>query len=197
MPKIMPLKEGFFVRCFLHMGAALLLASLLVAPLAIAEDQAEAPTDTSVVSDKPVQEKAETDTARTSPREKAKTDTARTSPREKARTDTARTSPRDARLEQTLSELKVRLKLTRVQEMYIRSILKEGMEKQRALSEKAEEGGRQGRRSSMQAMRKQQEDTEKRIEELLSEKQVQEYRKFREEQQEKMRQGGGRRRGRR
>lgn len=184
MPKIMPLKEAFFVRCFLHMGAAFVLASLLMAPLTLAEDQTEAPTDTSVVSDKPVQEKA-------------KTDTARTSPREKARTDTARTSPRDARLEKTVSDLKVRLELTRVQEMYIRSILKESMEKQRALSQKMQEQGRRDRRSSMQAVRKQQEDTDKRIEELLSEKQVREYRKFQEEQREKMRQGGGRRRGRR
>jgi len=197
MPKIMPLKEGFFVRCLLHMGAALLLASLWMAPLTIAENKAEAPTDTSLAEDQ-VEAPTDTSIVRTKPvQEKAKTDTARTSPREKAETDTARTSPRDARLEKTVSELKVRLKLTRVQEMYIRSILKESMEKQRALSEKMQEQGRRDRRSSMQAVRKQQEDTDKRIEELLSEKQVQEYRKFQEEQREKMRQGGGRRRGRR
>ena len=111
--------------------------------------------------------------------------------------DTARTSPRDARLEKTVSELQVRLQLTGVQEIYIRSILKEGMEKQRALSEKMQGQDRRDRRSSMQAVRKQQEDTEKSIEAVLSEKQVREYRKFREEQREKMRQGGGRRRGRR
>ena len=184
MPKIMNLKEAFLLSCSMQMGAAILLACLLMAPLTLAENKVEAPTDTSVVSGKPVQEKADTDTARTSPRERAKM-------------DTARTSPRDARLEKTVSELKSRLQLTKVQEMYIRSILKESMEKQRALSEKLQGQGRRDRRASMQAMRKQQEDTDKRIEGVLSEKQVREYRKFQEEQQEKMRGGRGRRRGRR
>lgn len=114
---------------------------------------------------------------------------------ERTKTDTTRISPRDVELEQALSEMRARLQLTRVQEMYIRSILQESMAKQRALREEMQEQDRQNRRSIMQAMRKEQEDTDKRIEAVLSEEQVRAYRTLREEQQEKMREQRRQRRG--
>ncbi|QTA90466.1 hypothetical protein [Desulfonema magnum] len=97
--------------------------------------------------------------------------------------------------DQIMSVLKDRLSLTEEQEAQVRPIMEEQIEKQRALFEKYRGKGRADRRTMRDEMQKNQEDTEKRLEGVLSKEQMDEFRKIRDEKRNKMRGKGRNRRG--
>lgn len=80
------------------------------------------------------------------------------------------------------TEVKDRLNLTKEQEDLIRPVLEEYAEKTREIIEKYRGQGREGMSSLRSELQELREDTEKRLEEVLTEEQMEEWHKFIDEQ---------------
>jgi len=92
----------------------------------------------------------------------------------------------DKILGQTFSIMKERLNLTEEQEVEARPIIEDSIEKQRSMTKKHIEQGRWGFRSLRSEMQEHQEYIESRLGMILTENQMEEYRKIQEDQRQKM-----------
>jgi Spy/CpxP family protein refolding chaperone len=111
--------------------------------------------------------------------------------------------PEGETADQIISNMKERLNLTEEQEVRIRPIIEEQSEKRREIIQKCQEQGRQGMEYSRNELQELQKTTEEQLGAVLTEEQMEEYRKIqeeryqkmREERPERMRRGGGGSRG--
>ena len=86
-----------------------------------------------------------------------------------------------------ISVMKTRLNLTEKQEIQVYPIIHKEFEKRREIFERHRGQGRQGMQSLKNEMQELQITTEKKLEKILTQEQMKEYRKLRDEERQKLR----------
>ncbi|MCP4346477.1 MAG: hypothetical protein GY795_13230 [Desulfobacterales bacterium] len=89
--------------------------------------------------------------------------------------------------DQIMSALKERLNLTEEQESQVRPVIEKQVESRKAIFDKYRDEPRENRKSMRDEIKQNREDTEKQLEAILSEEQMEEYRNYLNEKRSKRR----------